>query len=241
MINHFVILSSSYSTGCRIAMDLPFDGRFDKEVIDPILHRIRNCYGGEIVSMGWQMLQTQSTSWESVVKSDPYFEDVRLIETVDEFIDLIKRDEFLESRTVGEYILNIDSCDRHRAEILTYLCYADFLVIDGRRMFRDRILAVDDGPAPETLRSALENGRYREDEDGKIIPNVEMLAIRSKITFASGGYAMANSIDATVRRFSDVDTDTLCEIVTGEGSPWRLCLGKEEISDGCIRSGHGRE
>ncbi|MDO5853295.1 MAG: DUF4065 domain-containing protein [Thermoplasmata archaeon] len=225
IILHYIILSSSYSTGRRIALHYPFEGSIDSERMHLILDRISDCYGGPDVSFGIHVTQTESESWQSVVESDPYFKDVHIIDTVEEFIELIQRDKTFTGLDASDYILSLTPCTHSRLEKLTYMCYADYLCDTGERLFEDEIYAFEHGPIIGSVYR-----RYGgQDESEEVIgegsdivlkPRYETLPIRSKLFFAANGRRKVTSIDRTLKRLEDVPTQAIVDMTHREGSPW---------------------
>ena len=123
MCSHFIILSSSYSAGERIALDFT---DFSKD-INSIIKRIKQeC--GEDVSISTHGINADDTTWEGVKRADPFFQDVRLIKNVDEFIRLIKQDRILSGTDIAKYILSVvGNCTHLKLEKLVYFCYADYI------------------------------------------------------------------------------------------------------------------
>ncbi|MFT0898119.1 Panacea domain-containing protein [Candidatus Methanoprimaticola sp. MG2] len=253
MVIHYIILSSSYSTRSRIALHRPYHGRIDYSEVGPIVSRIEGCFGGATVQMGVHIMQTRSDDWESVTEEDPYFKGVRVIDSVDEFIRLIKMDEFLRGVDVAKYILKTVPCTHTRVNKLTYMCYADYLCSTGRRMFTDDIYAFTYGPVVETVWDSLKefghSGRviaYNEELDDSTQMDISpsRMSIRSRILFAANGAEILHSIDATLRRFEDFPTGELVDLTHREMTPWSLTDRSykfSRISDDLILDYHRNE
>lgn len=91
MVIHYIVLSSSYSTRSRIALHRAYRERIDHSEVGPMISRIESCFGGAIVRIGVHIMQTRSDDWESVTEEDHYFMGVRVIDSVDGFIQLARR------------------------------------------------------------------------------------------------------------------------------------------------------
>ena len=103
MVTHFIFLSSSYSLGTRIALDyIVTDDTVQEKLKEHLDKIIKEC--GKDVSISTHMIQSDDTTWKSVCVADHFFKDVKVIDSVDKFIKLIKRDRKLEGIDVAKYI-----------------------------------------------------------------------------------------------------------------------------------------
>ena len=61
---------------------------------------------GKDVSISTHMIQAEDTTWVSVCKADHFFKDVEVIDNLDKFIKLIKKDRKLEGIDIAKiYII----------------------------------------------------------------------------------------------------------------------------------------
>ena len=65
MITHFIIMSSSYSYGTRIALDFIIDKEEKQDEIQQYLDKIIELCGKD-VSISTHIIQAENKSWESV-------------------------------------------------------------------------------------------------------------------------------------------------------------------------------
>ncbi|MCQ2070947.1 MAG: hypothetical protein MJZ68_07435 [archaeon] len=223
MSRHYIVLSSSYSTGRRIALHLvdPEPGEY-KGCIDTI----RSAYGGKRVPFGVHSITTGSSEWGSVVDKDPYFNDVSVIGSLDEFVSLIRRDRYLKGSDVAEYILSKERCTYTRLETLTYLCYADYLCGKGQRLFEDRIYATSEGPTVDTVYAVYSDrcspGSVTEDKE---LETPEYMPAKSRIMFSEDGPEKVRSIDGSLDRYRVLTTEALVGLVHGDDTPWAVTDG----------------
>ena len=81
MVTHYIIMSSSYSLGTRIAIDYCLEeGGVQEAFLEKIretIRQIKQCCG-EDVSISTHGFQTESASWDSVIKNDAFFESLLL-------------------------------------------------------------------------------------------------------------------------------------------------------------------
>lgn len=239
MKGHMILLSSSYSKGTRIALDfLEEDFKNVQGVIDEIVFK---CNGDMPVSL--HMIGTDSDSWESVKKKDPYFESVELITDKDEFIRLILKDRALKGTDVAKYILSdLDGITHLKLEKLCYLCYADYLCeTSGKKLFLDKIYAYKYGPV---VGSVYET--YKE-YAGELITEKAMpkrpyyMSARSRILFAEDGRNKLRSITRTLEKYKGYSAGNLINLTHQNGAPWShydSSLTNEVMEDNVILKYH---
>jgi uncharacterized phage-associated protein len=224
-IRHHIILSSSYSEGARICLDFP---DCSPEDLKAAIAKISSAYDGKRVSFSVHMVHADSADWGSVIDADPYFDDVRVIDSVDEFVELIRKDCYLTGMDVAKYILSKQDCTHTRLEKLTYMCYADYLCATTERLFVDQIYAFQYGPIVDGVyqqfrgHSKVHPG-FTIDDVGDDETRYSMdlrIQMRSRILFSEDGDMKMESIDRTLERYRLVRTDELVELTHTEGSPW---------------------
>lgn len=245
MITHYILLSSSYSTHRRIVLHFLGDS---KEEYIAAVREVSRAYDGKIVPFSTHTIISDSESWESVVETDPYFDDVAVIGTVAEFVELVKKERYLTGLHVAKYILSKMRCTHARLEKLTYMCYADYLCTEGSRLFEDKIYAFDYGPVVGTV--------YREftvdshDRPGMTLDDsVDLVGgktppIMSRIIFSEDGWRKLGSIDATLRRCEGIPTQDLIDATHRPDTPWSVTDRSERfavIDDGDILRLHANE
>ena len=84
MITHYIIMSSSYSKGKRIALDNLLKEKDYEKLRNIVQDIVKEC--GRDVSLSTHFIQTDSESFESVIEKDPFFKGVEVIESKEEFI-----------------------------------------------------------------------------------------------------------------------------------------------------------
>lgn len=230
MIIHYIILSSSYSTKRRIALHFTFKDEVDVEYVKFVRDKIDSAFNGKPPAYSVHVKQTEKETWDSVCETDSYFQGVALIDSVEEFIELVRRDRRLKGVDVAKYILSRTRCTHTRLEKLTYLCYADYLCSTGKSLFDDAIFAFDYGPVVESVYDkycsyskdhagcAILDVIFEDEED--IDVDYNMRPIRSRILFAEDGQEKVVSIDKTLERYGGLDGRDLVQITHREGSPW---------------------
>lgn len=218
-MKHFIILSSSYSEGTRIAMDFVIESPDVKSEINDVVKRITEKCGND-VSLSTHFLETSSKDWASVITADDFFEGVKLIHTVDEFISLIQKDRKLNSLSVAKYILSKIKCTHLQLEKLVYLCFADYLCSTGKALFDDTIYAFKFGPVVKTVYEEYKKYRGETITIEPIESKYEM-PLRSLISFAEDGHEKLLSIDKTLEKYGCYSAIQLVEITHTDDSPWK--------------------
>lgn len=189
MVTHFIFLSSSYSLGTRIAIDYIVTNDSVQEKLKKDLEKtLKEC--GKDVSISTHMIQADDTTWESVCVADHFFKDVKVIDSIDKFIKLIKKDKKLEGIDVAKYILSKIACTQLKLQKLVYLCFADYLCDTGKALFIDKIYAFKYGPLVDSVYKRYREYGYKPiDEEKKDIDskNISEMPAKSRILFAEGG------------------------------------------------------
>ena len=245
MIRHCIILSSSYSTGRRICLHYTGD---DYSKIDDAITKIRGTYDGKIVPYSTYIVHTDLPDWESVIDKDPYFDDVEVIDTLDEFVERISRDRYLKGLEVARYIMSKYQCTHTRLEKLTYMCYADYLCSTGERLFEDKIYAFDHGPVIDSVYKTF-SSESREHpcctlDPTKILKGESLSPIKSRILFSEDGLKKIESIDRTLKRYEEVSTVDIVSLTHKDGTPWSVTdksVMYAEITDEAILNYHSKE
>lgn len=104
MVKHFIIMSSSYSLGKRIALHYILDEELDVIVINKELKTIKEMCG-QTVSLSTHWIVTDSREWESIGEKDAFFADVQEVMELSAFIKLISLDRQLKGIDIAKYIL----------------------------------------------------------------------------------------------------------------------------------------
>lgn len=246
MVRHFIIMSSSYTEGVRVALDITQASLLNSETINAMLQEIRSRCGDD-VPLSTHFLETQSDSWPSVAAYDPFFEDVVCVKTVSEFSDKVKESRVLTGLDVACYILSKIKCTHLSLEKLVYFSYADYLCRYSKRLFRDKIYAFTHGPVVESVFETYKRSGYQYvepikfDQDSAVHTTVKELPARSRILFARDGMEKLRSIDRTIERYGNYTARALVSLTHRPGSPWSHVDSKkpyQTISDELILNYH---
>ncbi len=241
-MKHFILLSSSYSLGTRIALDFVLSDDNENQEIKHALQKIeKEC--GKDVSIAVQFIETESKEWTSVQKADNFFKDVKIIGSTSDFIDLIKKDRKLSSITVANYILTKLKCTHLQLEKLVYLCFADYLCDFDDKLFEDNIYAFKYGPVINQVYEKYKKFGREEISDIQLerIDSKYELPLSSLIQFSERGQDKLISIDNTIEKYSGFTASELVQITHRPESPWSKTFDKsyrKEIPDEIIKQFH---
>lgn len=245
MINHFIIMSDSYSEHVRIALDICEEEKNTNYINNTIL-KIKEAFKGD-APFSIHSIYADSMDWSAVEKADPYFKNVKVIKNVNEFIEKIQKDRTLKGTDVAKYILSKVSCPHLKLEKLCYLCYADYLCESGKQLFRDRIYAFKYGPVVDSVYKKYKKcGSLEINEDNEIIEKQEELRLpsESRILFAEDGVKKVFSINETLKKYGDLSASKLVKITHTKDSPWDKAYRKnnyDELLDKIIIENHKNE
>lgn len=218
-------MSSSYSDGVRIALDITDDALLNGEAIKKIVRYIKSVCG-EDVPLSVHLLKTKSREWRSVGEYDPFFEGVVCIDTVEAFAGKINKDRVLSGLDVGVYILSKIKCTHLSLEKLVYFAYAEYLCECHERLFKDRIFAFSHGPVIESVYETYKRSGYKyvepikPESDGDLQTKVGEMPARSRILFARRGGKKVRVIDQVVDKYGNLSARELVNLTHREGSPW---------------------
>lgn len=246
MAKHYIIMSSSYTDGTRVALDITEASLLNSEAIAEIIKDIKlSC--GKDVPLSTHLIETASDSWASVAEYDPFFEDVERAKSVLEFSEKVKKDRVLTGLDVATYILSKIKCTHLSLEKLVYFAYADYLCEHSERLFEDQIYAFTHGPVVDSVyetykRSGSQYVKPLEfGDDSDIQTGVKELPARSRILFAKDGAEKLRSIDQTVQKYGKYSAGALVDLTHRAGSPWSYvnsARAYQTISDELIMAHH---
>lgn len=233
-VNHIVLLSSAYSLKKRIALHYFDEFNISKDFFTQIqkdMDKIKDVCGKDL-TLGSHCFKTDSISWQSVIDNDCYFEGVKVIDSIDTFIDLIQQGRTTDGLTIARYILSKVECTHLKLQKLVYFCYADYMVATKDRLFEDNIFAYKYGPVIESVYSKYKGSNRQllgdyEDNTNSINNTQDIhLPLRSRIMFTVNGISKAISIDKTLDKYCSYSAKQLVELTHKVGSPWDMTNSK---------------
>lgn len=246
MVKHYIIMSSSYTDGTRIALDITDVSLLNSEAIAGIIQDIKHSCGKD-VPLSTHLIETGSDSWASVAEYDPFFENVECAKSVAVFSEKIKKGRILTGLDVATYILSKIKCTHLSLEKLVYFAYADYLCEHSEHLFEDRIYAFTHGPVVESVyktykRSGSQYVKSLEfGVDSDIQTGVKELPAKSRILFAKDGSEKLRSIDQTIQKYGKYTAGELVDLTHRVGSPWshlNSSRSYQVISDELIMAHH---
>ncbi len=246
MVKHYIIMSSSYTDGTRVALDITEADKLNIIEIGRIIEEIR-CVCGMDVPLSTHLIETEDDTWASVAQYDPFFEDVLCVKTVSDFSNRIKMGRTLSGLDVAAYILSKIRCTHLSLEKLVYFAYADYLCQHSDRLFEDKIYAFTHGPVVKSVYETYKRGgamyiqptEFGPDSDAR--DDIRELPARSRILFAKDGVEKLRSIDQTIQKYGKYSAGALVEFTHRAGSPWSMVdssMPYQTISDELIRKYH---
>lgn len=248
MYRHYIIMSSAYCIGSRIALDYIINSVKDFGIVQKDLEYIENHKENDL-HLSSHSIQTDTPEWEAVVEKDGFFKGVKVINNKKEFINLINKDKDLSGLEVAKYILTKIPCTHLKLEKLVYLSYADYLCNTGEQLFHDQIFAYKLGPIISTVYKKYKKKKEKiiEVEDDEIIEDETKLfnPLRSRIMSSKNGLKKVFSIDKTIEKYGNMEAFELVEITHKDKSPWRMSGGfklhPRKINDDKIKQYHKYE
>ncbi|MBQ9104366.1 MAG: DUF4065 domain-containing protein [Clostridia bacterium] len=217
-MRHVIILGSSFSSGKRIALDYCEDRLKTEETLKEIdkIKSIQN----EQISIAMHVVSTKSCSWAEVVKMDPFFKDVKLVKSKEEFFKKLQDDKTITSLDIADYILTKFNCTHTRLQKLLYYCYADYLCKFNEKLFNDKIYAFKYGPVISLVYEKYKHTRY--DVNPIEVQSKYEMPIRSRILVGDKGLQKINSIEETLSKYKYYNTRTLIALTHRKNTPWEV-------------------
>ena len=240
-MQHFIILSSSYSMGKRIAMHYVIDKEMTPEMLSDEVKQIKNVCG-ESVSFSTHFIETEYSDWHSVVDKDAFFEGVHVVDSLVGFIDLINKDRVLSAIDVANYIICSMPCTHLQLEKLIYICYAEYLCETKQQLFVDKIYAFKYGPIVKSIYDEYKGQRWIAGSGKK--SSEKRMSARSRILFALDGIKKMSVIDSTIEMYGKLRASELVSLTHVKGGPWDMTDKSRqysEITDNDILLYHSRE
>lgn len=226
-------MSSSYSKGKRIALDYIVNDENYTKLKEVIYKITKEC--GKDVSISTHFVQSDSKSWSSIVEKDHFFKDVEVIDTIENFIKMIKEDRILIGLDVAKYILVKVKCTHLKLEKLVYLCFAEYLCQYDDELYDDCIYAYKYGPIVKSVYEKYKGYGYKEIEKEEEIDTTDIYEMpsRSRILFAKDGIKKIKSIDNTIKKYGNLSAGELVDVTHKKNTPWDLS-GRGKFTDKII-------
>lgn len=236
LTNDFVIHRSFVALDIAVSTDA---NNIANNVIKKVNHDLNNSSDFSI-----QFVNTDSDTWDSVIKADPYFKSMYAIKykneaSIKDFIKIIKANKVLSASDIANLILSRVECTQLKLQKLVYFCYADYLVKTGKKLFEENIIAYPYGPVVESLHDkycSYGSNIITADQspERKRIVDSRFLAADSKLGILS-------SCSKTIKKYQSFTASELVNLTHRHGSPWSMTPDRGIISQEAIVKYHNIE
>lgn len=224
MYTHFIFVAKSTYIRKKIALDfvttdikeLNFVGKMDL---------IAKKYGG-IPPVTIRRVRTDSMDWSSVILEDNKYQNVKLYNNLDDFVGMLLKDKQLNSIDIMNYILSRTACTHLKLEKLIYLCYADYLCFENKKLFLDQIYVLNDGPIILNVFKKMINSKLKikvifhlikgEDDQKIYYKNNYYFRAKERIRNSENGNLKIEIIDKVIDKYKDYTGKELSEMIKGK-------------------------
>lgn len=237
MFEHIILFSSSYRTKRRIGWHYSEKG-ISREVLNNILQKTT-----EIIlepKYAVHRLMTDSPTWESVVALDSFFEDIYIIDDLEEFLLEMKEDSVITALDVAKFLLSMQPMSNLKLQKMIYLVYANYLEKTGRKLFQENIIAYKYGPViPDVYKYYKTNGKNIIVPDDELInQEVELPIVLARFLQSSDEKNIIHSVQDVFEKYGHYSASDLVSLTHRDGSPWSNTNINDIISDGDILKYH---
>lgn len=218
----------SYKHGTRYAFQREFSSGYD-EVLQ-FVKDINRLYGD--VGMGVYTGTAFSNSCEDIIATDSYYQGIEFVESVDEFMKLVKESEEVEPLDLAILVANRIKCTPLKLQKMLYLVYCNYLKKYDRPLFAEEFRAWDLGPV---VPSVYEKFKGRRDDVVLKPPKTGELRYLS----SDKGRAVLSSVDETIEKYGHLSASDLVDLTHESGRAWGKVFKKSSsnaITIDCIKS-----
>ena len=236
MVRHFIIIASSFCMKKRIALDYAYNKESKQDIAKALKEIKQGC--GEDVQISTHSIVAVSKEWEAVVESDPFFEEILVLDSTEQFIMFANQNKELTGNEIGEYLLSKVECDHLKLQKLVYLCFAEYLCKSNKVLFKKKIYAFRNGPVVEDVYQKYKNS------GANLLNHKEcnyQMALESRILNSEDGLEKLRVINSVIDEYAHLASSKLVNITHEENSPWKLVYDGsafKEIPVDVIRDKH---
>lgn len=242
MYNHFIVIVDSYELGKRIAYQIVGTSD-DRDLIKESLEIIKLLKSNNQEQYTTHFVSTDKATWNSVIESDPFFDKIKLFESLDEFIKCIKNNRQITSKDIAEILLERYSLSALPLMKLVYFVYAEFLTKFKESLFTNSFEAFKLGPVDRILWNQGYKGK------NKITPKFDEITSMSPVDaklIASGKYDQVMSVIEDITKHEETFKNPyyLKELTHQVNTPWQTVYKKDanaRITDDIILEKHEYE
>ncbi|WP_165329061.1 Panacea domain-containing protein [Streptococcus tangpeifui] len=244
MVQHIIAIASSYRLGKRIAWHYTADV-ISKDVLTELRDKTDRLLGRPDYVI--HKLTTDSKDWSSVVNKDSFFADLEVYDSLDDFLQVVAADKEITALDIAKYLLSVLPMSNLKLQKMIYLVYADYLTKTGKRLFEDKIIAMQYGPVIPTVYDNYKgNGKEEiaEASDDKTDVHLDGITVPltlAKMLQADDNQTILASIKATLEIFGKKSAGQLVDITHRAESPWSQVRLFDEITDNIILKYHNIE
>ncbi|WP_338232675.1 Panacea domain-containing protein [Companilactobacillus muriivasis] len=242
MYKHFIVIADSYKKGSRIAYK-ETSLSTDRGLLIKITNISDTLKNNNITSYSTHLIDTEGSSWQSIIDSDPFFKDILILNNIEDFI-ADYQDE-VTSADIAEYIAERFSLTALPLMKLVYFVYSDFLADYKRPLFENNFVAFKYGPVDTGLWE-----KYKFNYRSKIEPvfksdNNSISPVISKL-IKVGEYEHVKSIlDSITKDKRTIEDSYFLKNLTHESdTPWIMSYDEHQnnkITDDMIYKYHAHE
>ncbi|MGT2750040.1 Panacea domain-containing protein [Streptococcus orisasini] len=244
MIQHVIAIASSYRLGKRIAWHYTADV-ICKDVLTELRDKTETLLGRPDYVI--HKLTTDSKDWSSVVNKDSFFADLEVYDSLDDFLQVVAADKEITALDIAKYLLSVLPMSNLKLQKMIYLVYADYLTKTGKRLFKDKIIAMQYGPVIPTVYDNYKgNGKEEiaeasDDKSDVHLDGITVPLTLAKMLQADDNQTILASIKATLEIFGKKSAGQLVDITHRADSPWSQVSLFDEITDSIILKHHNVE
>lgn len=210
MFQFMILLYTSFKDGKRYAFRATSTNY--TEQVSALYSKIESEFGD--IGLSTHFGQTLSSDWAEVSQMDSYFKDVELIESDEEFIQLIRDSEEVTPLDIAQLIALKVRCTPLKLQKLLYIAYCKFLKETDKPLFAEEFQAWDYGPVVPSVYHQFKALRYEQ-----IIIDVPT-ANEKRYLSTSIGRKILKVIDETVSQFGGYSANNLVDFTHEKGRAW---------------------
>lgn len=242
MFKHFIVIGNAFNIGKRIALHY-VDENFNifSEYYASLTKEQKEKY-----VLSFHTVETNQNDFSSVKNKDAFFANLKVINDINEFFDILNKNNNITAYDVAKYIITSHAYCHTKIQKLVYMCYADYLIKYKKKLFDDSISAWNYGPVIPSLYKIMkkfihaEIGTKKELKTNLKYANDDIV-MKARIMSSEDGINKISSIDETLSKYKDYYPNDLVELTHNEDSPWSHTKQGDIITDDCILKYHCNE
>lgn len=219
MVKHFIVTFYSRDDLVRYALDFAEKESGAAFNIGQFFRSIEAM--SNFTAFSTRTLWAEDEKWESVLKVEPALKGVKVLDSLHEFMEKLRRMTDLAALDVARYILSKIPCTLSKLESLCFLCLSDYFCRKHEKrysdhLFREEVFSLENGVRIESVYD-----EYKKYGDAKLGEHEEVIKIEKlfaaaqefKILFSESGSEKIQSINETLYEFGDLTADELTTVI----------------------------